>query len=118
MSWGTELWDRYDAMCTYTSAGVDFLENSVAKFMKENGLHSRALIFPGQALRISYLVNQEAQSGAGGSASWSGGGGDQNWPAPRFGDVRKGPQGGGADEERAEDGALELVRHLRGRVVH
>ena len=35
MSWGTELWDRYDAMCTYTSSGVDFLDNSVAKFMKE-----------------------------------------------------------------------------------
>ena len=31
MSWGIELWDRFDAICTYTSVGVDFLENSVKK---------------------------------------------------------------------------------------
>ena len=37
MSWGTELWDRYDAMCTYTSNGIDFLDTSVAQFIKERG---------------------------------------------------------------------------------
>ena len=38
MSWGSELWDRYDAMCSYTSSGVDFLDTSVAKFMKERSV--------------------------------------------------------------------------------
>ena len=37
MSWGTELWDRYDSMCTYTATGIDFLDNSVAQFVKERG---------------------------------------------------------------------------------
>ena len=51
MSWGTELWDRYDAMCTYTSAGVDFLDNSVAKFMKE-----RSIIETEYATKLRKLV--------------------------------------------------------------
>ena len=37
MSWGTELWDRYDAMCTYTSNGIDFLDTSLARFISERG---------------------------------------------------------------------------------
>ena len=53
MSWGTELWDRYDAMCTYTSSGVDFLDNSVAKFMKE-----RSTIETEYAKKLRKLVKE------------------------------------------------------------
>ena len=38
MCWGVELWDHFDAICTYTSVGIDFLENSVGKFMKERSV--------------------------------------------------------------------------------
>ena len=37
MSWGTELWDKYDDLCGHTQAGIDFMEKSVAEFIKERG---------------------------------------------------------------------------------
>lgn len=37
MSWGTELWDKYEDLCTYSTTGIDFLEKSVAEFIKERG---------------------------------------------------------------------------------
>ena len=37
MSWGTELWDKYEDLCRYSVSGIDFLENSVADFIKERG---------------------------------------------------------------------------------
>ncbi len=37
MSWGTELWDKYEDLCGHTTAGVDFLEKSVADYIKERG---------------------------------------------------------------------------------
>ena len=51
MSWGTELWDRYDAMCTFTSSGVDFLDTSVAQFMK-----ARSVIESEYAKKLRKLV--------------------------------------------------------------
>ena len=51
MSWGTELWDRYDAMCTFTSSGIDFLDNSVAQFMK-----ARSVIETEYAKKLRKLV--------------------------------------------------------------
>ena len=68
MSWGTELWDRYDAMCTYTSSGVDFLDNSVARFMKE-----RSIIETEYAKKLRKLVKdfspKDMPSEGGGSAN-------------------------------------------------
>ena len=68
MSWGTELWDRYDAMCTYTSSGVDFLDNSVARFMKE-----RSIIETEYAKKLRKLVKdfspKDMPSESGGSAN-------------------------------------------------
>ena len=37
MSWGIELWDRYEELCTHTNSGLDFIEKSVASFIKERG---------------------------------------------------------------------------------
>lgn len=37
MSWGTELWDKYEDLCSHTNEGIDFLEKSVAEFVKERG---------------------------------------------------------------------------------
>ena len=37
MSWGAELWDKYEDLCRYSSTSIDFLENSVADFIKERG---------------------------------------------------------------------------------
>ena len=37
MSWGTELWDKYSELTHHTQNGIDFLENSVAGFIKERG---------------------------------------------------------------------------------
>ena len=37
MSWGTELWDKYPELTSHTHNGIDFLENSVATFIKERG---------------------------------------------------------------------------------
>ena len=51
MSWGTELWDRYDAMCTFTSTGIDFLDSSVAQFMK-----ARSVIETEYAKKLRKLV--------------------------------------------------------------
>ena len=47
MSWGTELWDKYEDLCSHTNSGIDFLEKSVAEFIKERGrvekLHAKNL---------------------------------------------------------------------------
>lgn len=47
MSWGTELWDKYEDLCSHTNDGIDFLEKSVAEFIKERGrvekLHAKNL---------------------------------------------------------------------------
>ena len=47
MSWGIELWDKYEDLCSHTNNGVDFLEKSVAEFIKERGrvekLHAKNL---------------------------------------------------------------------------
>lgn len=37
MSWGTELWDRFHELTNHHQNGIDFLENSVANFMRERG---------------------------------------------------------------------------------
>ena len=37
MSWGTELWDKYEDLCGFTHTGIDFLESRVAEFIKERG---------------------------------------------------------------------------------
>ena len=37
MSWGIELWDRYDDLCNHTKDGIDFLENEIGHFVKERG---------------------------------------------------------------------------------
>ena len=37
MSWGAELWDKYEDLCRYSATSIDFLENSVADFIKERG---------------------------------------------------------------------------------
>ena len=37
MSWGTELWDKYSDLTHHTANGIDFLEHSVAGFIKERG---------------------------------------------------------------------------------
>lgn len=47
MDWGTELWDKYDDLVSHTNSGIDFLEKSVAEFIKERGrvekLHAKNL---------------------------------------------------------------------------
>jgi len=47
MNWGTELWDKYDDLVNHTNSGIDFLEKSVAEFIKERGrvekLHAKNL---------------------------------------------------------------------------
>ena len=47
MNWGTELWDKYDDLVSHTNSGIDFLEKSVAEFIKERGrvekLHAKNL---------------------------------------------------------------------------
>ena len=106
MSWGTELWDRYDAMCTYTSSGVDFLDNSVAKFMKERSLIEteyakklRKLVkdfspkdVPGDNLNASNAKVERSTSRAGGTLRRNKGGGkdDSGRSGPvSLGGVRK-----------------------------
>ncbi len=37
MSWGTELWDKYSELTHHAQNGIDFLEYSVASFVKERG---------------------------------------------------------------------------------
>ena len=37
MSWGIELWDRYEDLCNHTKDGIDFLENKIGDFVKERG---------------------------------------------------------------------------------
>ena len=37
MSWGTELWDRFHELTNHHQNGIDFLENSVANFIRERG---------------------------------------------------------------------------------
>jgi hypothetical protein len=36
-SWGTELWDKYPDLTSHIQNGIDFLENSVASFIRERG---------------------------------------------------------------------------------
>lgn len=47
MNWGIELWDKYDDLVSHTNSGIDFLEKSVAEFIKERGrvekLHAKNL---------------------------------------------------------------------------
>ena len=37
MSWGSELWDKYDDLYRHTYVGIELLESSVASFVKERG---------------------------------------------------------------------------------
>ena len=37
LQWGTELWDKYSDLCTHASSGLEFLDSSVASFVKERG---------------------------------------------------------------------------------
>ncbi len=37
MSWGSELWDKYPELTHHVQNGIDFLENSVASFIRERG---------------------------------------------------------------------------------
>ncbi len=37
MSWGTELWDRYEDLSSLTNTGIDFVEKYVTEFIKERG---------------------------------------------------------------------------------
>ncbi len=37
MSWGSELWDKYSDLTHHAQNGIDFLEYSVASFIKERG---------------------------------------------------------------------------------
>lgn len=37
MSWGTELWDRFHELTNHHQNGIDFLEHSVANFVRERG---------------------------------------------------------------------------------
>ena len=107
MSWGTELWDRYDAMCTYTSAGVDFLENSVAKFMKE-----KSVIETEYATKLRRLVkafSPKDMPSDSGQAS-----GNLKPPArshSRAGTLRRGKNGGkDQDSSRSGPTSLGIVR--------
>ena len=70
MSWGTELWDRYDAMCTYTSTSIDFLDNSVAHFVKERGAIETEYAKKLRALVRKYAPkDMPMPNGGGGSSS-------------------------------------------------
>ena len=37
MSWGAELWDKYHELSQTSHYGIEFLDNSVANFIKERG---------------------------------------------------------------------------------
>ena len=37
LSWGTELWDKYDELSAHALRGIEFLESYVGNFIKERG---------------------------------------------------------------------------------
>jgi len=53
MNWGTELWDKYDDLVSHTNAGIEFLEKSVAEFIKE-----RARVEKEHAKNLRILVKR------------------------------------------------------------
>ena len=67
MSWGTELWDKYEDLCRYSVSGIDFLENSVADFIKERGKVEKEYAKSLRALVKKYTpkssANQDRNSG-------------------------------------------------------
>ena len=53
MNWGTELWDKYDDLCSHTNNGIEFLEKQVAEFINERGKAEKA-----HAKKLRELVNK------------------------------------------------------------
>ena len=64
MSWGLELWDKYEDLSNHANAGIEFLDKSVSEFNKE-----RAIIEKKYAKNLRDLVKKYSPKNVGGAKS-------------------------------------------------
>ena len=105
MSWGTELWDKYEDLCGHTSSGIDFLEKSVADFVKERGKVEKEY-----AKSLRSLIKKYAPK----SDKYAGGSGDKN----NDNKVDSGPASLSVRQALAEDEFTYLSAYKEVRLVY
>jgi hypothetical protein len=108
MSWGTELWDKYEDLCSFSSTGIDFLEKSVAEFIKERGKLEKEYA---KSLRI--LVRKYVPKCSNGSAKGSDKTDNKGDSGPASISIRC-----AADEEFTHLTAYKEVRCIPGKIIH
>ena len=62
MSWGSELWDKYPELSSHSANGIDFLDHSVASFVKERGKIEAEYAARLRSLVKKYSPNHKAES--------------------------------------------------------